>query len=625
MKKNFHTPSILKSILLNLFLILLLIIAFILTGCQNSSNVSETSATTSLLDCSDEDYDTDYSDENPQTVTLEQDHINFSGEGATVSGNTLTITQGGAYILTGTLENGHIIVDADKNDLVRIVLSNAQITADQNAAIYSRQSSKTIVTLAENTENSLIDASTRDTSDSEAPTAALYVQDNLTINGSGHLNVSGSFNDAITSKDTLRILSSNVTVTSSADDGLIGRDAAIIADSTITINASGDGIKSTHDEDASKGSIQIADSHIQITTGNDGIQAQTDLTIYSGDFNITTGDGAVNRSTSENWGEWKDPRQDEETDGTETEASAKALKSSGSLQIKDGYFSINSSDDAVHSNQTINILGGTFEIQSGDDGIHADESLTIDQGTLSITQSYEGLEAMVINLNDGQGNIVASDDGINAAGGDGSSQNGRPGQNPMDTQNVEDSDIALNINGGTWYFNAAGDGLDSNASITQSSGTVVIDGPESGGNSALDYDGTYNITGGTLVAFGSSEMLQIPSSETSLGILSLTFTDKQSAETTVKLTDASGQVLFDQSPVKTFQNITLCSAEIQSGSTYTLSYGDQSLSITPSSSITQIDENGNTLQSFGTPGSKSSPQGPQNNMTPPNGEPSDKF
>ena len=385
----------------------------------------------------------------------------------------------------------------------------------------------------------------------------------------------------------------------------------------ITINAAGDGIKATNDEDTAKGTIQIDGGTFDITAGADGIQAENTLTVGGGTFSLVTGGGSANssdkaRTPGSTWGSWQPTPQTASDDANDMAQSAKALKAGNAIVINAGTYHIDSSDDSIHSNGTIDIKDGTFTLSSGDDGIHADTSLTIDGGIFDITKSYEGLESMSITLNGGKGSIVSNDDGINAAGGDGSSQNGRPGQNPMESASVDDGSIVLNINGGEWYINAGGDGLDSNASINQTGGTVTIDGPTDGGNGALDYDGTYNLTGGTLIAAGSSGMLQTPSSDSAQNSISLTFNTSQAAGTTISLKDANGEEIADYTPSKTFQNIIISTPDIRTGVTYTLTKGGADLTtVTPSSSVTSIGEDGSTHSGGigGGPGSMGGPGG----------------
>ena len=68
----------------------------------------------------------------------------------------------------------------------------------------------------------------------------------LTITGSGTLNVTSGASDAITSKDDLYVLSGTINATAS-DDGLRGKDSLTVAGGTVTVNSGGDALKSDQD------------------------------------------------------------------------------------------------------------------------------------------------------------------------------------------------------------------------------------------------------------------------------------------------------------------------------------------------------------------------------------------
>lgn len=154
--------------------------------------------------------------------------------------------------------------------------------------------------------------------------------------------------------------------------------------------------------------------------------------------------------------------------------------------------------------------GGEITINAGDDGIHSETALVINDGTINVEKSVEGLESLNIVINSGDIAVVASDDGINISGGNDSvSQDvptwGRGGG--MDTP----IDGALVINGGSVKVNADGDGLDSNGDILITGGDIVVAGPSNSGNGAFDYNGVFEINGGTVFAYGSQGMEQVSS------------------------------------------------------------------------------------------------------------------
>lgn len=93
------------------------------------------------------------------------------------------------------------------------------------------------------------------------------MRDDLTINGTGALTIESAYLDGINCRDSLRIVSGDITV-SAVDDGLVGKDEVTIGGGTIIISAqTGDGIKATNAEDADRGFVTIADGSLTITTG----------------------------------------------------------------------------------------------------------------------------------------------------------------------------------------------------------------------------------------------------------------------------------------------------------------------------------------------------------------------
>ena len=516
---------------------------------------------------------TDWKDENPKYIKLNGASATVEGSGVEVKDGTVTITEAGVYVLSGELDDGQIVVDVEDKGTVRLVLNGVEISNSNNAAIYSKNAGKTIVSLGDGTENILTDGKEyKDVSSDDEPSAALFSKDDLTINGTGKLIVNGNYNDGITSKDDLKITGGNIEVTS-VDDGIIGRDLLAVKDGNITINASGDGIKATNDEDTSKGLVTIENGTFNIKAESDGIQAETYVLINDGEFNITAGGGSLNGVTKTN-NDMGAPTGQKNSAATETEedtGSTKGIKASGEIGIGGGTFNIDSADDSIHSNNSIVVNGGDLTITSGDDGMHSDTSMVINNGKINITKSYEGIESSDITINDGDINVVASDDGVNVAGGnDGSSMNGRPGQNNFSSTS---SDNKLTINGGYVMINASGDGLDSNGSMYMTGGTVIVSGPTNNGNGSLDYDGTFDMTGGYLIAYGSSGMAQTTSDSSTQNSVIMTYSNTQAAGTMVHLQDSDGNTIATIKPNKAYQSIVISSPQLQKDKTYTLYTG----------------------------------------------------
>ncbi len=483
----------------------------------------------------EEKYDDDFNDYEELAVDLDKvDEL-------------YTVSKGGVYHFTGTLK-GYVSINT--SDKVKIILDNVLITNENGPCIYVDDAKMLYIELVG--ESTLTDGGEYTNFDDEV-NGAIYSKDDLILFGSGTLNVNANYQDGIVSKDDL-VIKSGTYIIKSADDGIRGKDSVTILDGTFQIDASGDGIKTSNETDTTKGNILIQGGNFTITSVNDAVEAKNSIQIDTGTFHLVTGGGAQVTSTSNNWGNWGGNSKSTDT------ASAKGLKANGSILIHDIILDASTSDDTIHSNSVIEINGGSYTISSGDDGIHADSTITINQGTIDIKQSYEGIEANVITINDGDISVVASDDGINIGGGNDSSAENRPGSNTY--ASTADSNLKLTINGGNVYVNATGDGLDSNGYISMTGGNVIVDGPTSDGDGALDYDGAFDLTGGTLIAAGSSGMMQNLTSSAQGAIL-IYFTNSQSAGTTVTI---GNDITYTSS--KQFSCILVSSPSLKVGDSY---------------------------------------------------------
>ena len=467
---------------------------------------------------------------------------------------SLTITKEGVYQLTGTIEDGVITINTSGN--VKLVLDNVRITNSNGPAIYVQEAEDVVISTVSGSMNYLEDGSSYKGYDTDV-IGTIFSHDDITFEGEGTLVVTSNCEDAIVSKDDLKIVNGTYQITS-ADDGIRGKDSVYIKNATFKIEAKGDGIKSTNDTDSEKGYVLIENGTFEINATLDGIQAETKLLIQNGTFDITTGGGSSITSTREDWGRWGTTSSNND--------SAKGIKSGDNLVIENGVITIDSSDDAIHSNNYLGIKSGTYYISSGDDGMHADTELIIDNGEIGITKSYEGLEASKITINDGNISVVASDDGINVAGGNDSSSMGRPGANNFSSN----ANCILTINGGTIYVDASGDGLDSNGSIYMYGGTVTVDGSTNSGNGALDYDKECVIHGGILVAGGASGMSQGASSSSSIYNLLINFTSNYGDSDTITIIDSNNQEIVSYHSDKSYSSLVVASPKLKNGNTYTI-------------------------------------------------------
>lgn len=226
------------------------------------------------------------------TITLNGDSATADGAGVDITEDTITITQKGTYELTGTLNDGQILVDVPEEDKVRLVLNNVDINCDDSAAIYVRSADKCVILLAEGSNNTITDGAfyQRTYADGEEPTACIYSKDDLTINGSGNLTVNGAYNNGIATSDDLHILNATLDVTA-LKNGLKGKDSVAIADATITIRANNDGIKSDQEGSTDKGFIYIKSGTISISAGDDALQCFNALYVKSPAVLTASADG----------------------------------------------------------------------------------------------------------------------------------------------------------------------------------------------------------------------------------------------------------------------------------------------------------------------------------------------
>jgi len=502
-------------------------------------------------------------------ITFYDTSIVAVGAGVTVDKTKITITAGGNFRFNGTLLDGQIYVNTTSKDTVRLIFDGINITNTTTAPVMVESAEKVVVVLAGTTKNYLTDPVTYVYATGvDEPNAALFSKANLSITGTGSLIVDANSNDGITGKDGLVIHSGTITV-DAIDDGIRGKDYLAIKNGTFTIATSGDALKADN-EDANTGIVDIAGGKFTLTANaGDGISGESAVQITGGDFTIKAG---TNGSS---------------TTVTSTSNSMKGIKATANLSIFDGTFNINSADDSLHANANVQINGGIFSISSGDDGAHADNTLTINGGSINVSKSYEGLEGATININGGTTRVTTSDDGVNVAS---------TGTN------------LLNITGGYLYVNSNGDGLDANGSIQMSGGTVIVSGPTANNNASLDYDRTFTITGGTLLAAGSSGLAQAPGTAATQSSVKVTFSSSQAAAKIVRIQTADGTELVTFAPAKTYSSFVFSSPSLTTGTTYdlyqagtstatpvdglytggTYSGGTKATSFTPSSKVTNV-------------------------------------
>lgn len=424
----------------------------------------------------------DYTTANATLVTLTDSSATAKGKytGYEIDGTDVSITAAGTYVFSGDCDNGSITVKKGVTG-VTIVLNGLTLTNDDSAAITLNKTAEASLIAAAGTTNTVAD-----TEGSSDENAAVKVKSGaaLAIGGTGTLTVDGNAKNGIKGAADAVITVAEVKLNiNAADDGLSCDDELKITGGTLNITAGGDAVKASPDtgdtenpDTTSLGNVTISGGTLTLSAAEDGIQADGDLTISGGTFHVKTNGGHTTALTDDS-------------------ASCKGFKAGKTLTVTGGTLTVDSADDALHAGTDVTISGGTLTLATGDDGVHADNDLVI--GTkgasststprINITASYEGLEGTTVTVYSGDIDVAASDDGVNAA---------------SSTLGERSDKYAISISGGDLYIDAGSDGLDSNNDINITGGKVEVYGADAMMDAAIDYDGTFTLSGGTLFGAG---------------------------------------------------------------------------------------------------------------------------
>ena len=534
----------------------------------------------------------EYDESNAVSIKLNDTKTTSSSDSVKISGSTITITKEATYVISGELSNGMLIVDAPDTAKLQLVFNGVDITSKTSAALYILEADKVFVTLADGTTNTLANDGSFVAIDDNNIDATLFSKQDLTLNGTGSLTVTSPAGHGVVCKDDLVITGGSYTI-NSASHGLDANDSVRIAKAALTIDAGKDAIHSENSDDTSKGFIYISSGTIDAEAEGDGITASAYMQIADGTIDLLIGGGAENgtKASSGNYGGFMGgghggmrPGETQSSTATEDTVSMKGLKAANSLLVAGGEITINSADDSIHSDVSIIINGGTFTIASGDDAIHAEDTLTVTAGKIDISESYEGLEALHIDVKGGDIKLVASDDGLNAAGGtdqsgttggrDGQFGGGRHGMGGVPGGHggiSSNSNGSIKIAGGTLYINSSGDGMDANGTLEISGGHTTVVGPTHGDTATLDYDTSGIITGGTFIGTGASGMAQ-SFSDSEQGVIAVSV-GNQSAGTSIVLKDAKGNMILSHEPELSFAVVIISTPELVKGKTYSVTVG----------------------------------------------------
>ena len=559
---------------------------------ENLSDTDEDTAEDTDSMFTDRDKEVGYDENGCTAIQLSDDGSSCDSQSVSIEGQTVTITEEGTYLLSGSLSDGSVVIHTDENVKVRLILNGVSINSSNSAAIYVKSADKVFITLAPDTENVLSNGGTYETVDDNNIDSVIFSKADLTLNGSGSLKVTAKEGHGVVSKDDLVITGGTYNI-EAASQGLSGKDSIRILDGDFTVTAGKDALHAENEDDKEKGFVYIAGGTFALASSGDGISASGDMTLLDGTYTITAGGGSENGEDHQEEGpggsggpgepggmlpsgerpqgepgeklqeESGEKLQEESETTDEGEASettsTKGIKANGSLAVSGGTYTIYAADDSFHSNSDIAISGGILTIASGDDGIHADGQVTVSDGTIVISESYEGIEGSEkVLIAGGRITLTSDDDGLNSA--------------------------AVEISGGHTEIDAEGDGIDSNGTFTVSGGETYVSGPVGDGDGALDYETDAVITGGILIAAGSSGMAVNFGEKSTQGSILLN-TGSQEAGTDIVLADASGTELLSWQSSKNYASVVISCPEILQGESYTIKAGTSETTVTMDSLI----------------------------------------
>ena len=567
------------------------------------------------VDWNDETYTVSISTDNDEDeswndnkVSVDMSTLSVSGDGASVSDNTLTISKGGVYTLSGKNSDANIVISTDEK--VKLKLNGVNITSSGAPVIYVENADKLYIDTEDGTDNSLVSTA--------ADTAAIRSKDNLKIKGGGTLNIT------------------------SADNGIKCSDNLKIEGGNINIDAKADGINVND-------TFEMTDGNLKITAVGDGIDSSSIANISGGTIDITTnGTPTETSQTEQSSDEQNRPKTPfGESSSVEFETSSKGIKADWMIKLSGGKINVNSADHAIHCTSDIETDGANLTLASQyKKGISAHGSITIDgtDTSIDVTKSTEGIEGKTkLTINNGNIKINSTDDGLNAGtstemqppqdgqqppqdgqqppqdeqqppqDGQQPPQDGQqPPQDgqqpPQDGQQLpqdgfsgqNNKDVII-INGGNIEVTGRDDAIDVNGNLVINGGTIKLANPVgtvTGPFAALDADGNITIAdGATLIAAVSGAQAN------SLGITQNSIIGyaeyELAAGTTVSLKDDNGNTIISYAPQEKFSAVYITSPSIEIGKNYTLEIGDTRYDITADSQSSTVGTPTNNNGNFG--------------------------
>lgn len=504
------------------------------SGTQESQSVTSFQAQTS------------HDESQASQIKLADQTATVTGQGASFSDQTLTISQAGTYILTGSGKNIKLVVEAADTDQVHLVFQNLTLEGE-GTLLQINKAQEVVISLAEGSQNALTESQA---SDDKKVKATIHSQVPLTLNGTGSLTFMALTKNALEVEDDLKVLGGTYTV-KAANHGFKAEGALAIEAATLTIEAGKDGLHAEHDETTERANISLNPTQLSIAATEDGVDAGNELTIKGGTITVSQSEEGLEARVIRQLGGDVSIKSGDDGVNASAGSSSKTTDPSATGKTTDASATSNTADTSSSANQAISDSATSSAPDSQAPAAPAATSQA-DQANKDKNQTPPAPPAGQAPPQGGQ-----------------PPQNGQgPGGMPPGGQEESDPSLQIILEGGTLTIDAEGDGIDSNGTVTINGGSLVVNGSIQGGNGPLDAAGDITITGGTVWALGTSDMLQGFAQGSTQA--SITANIAGTAGQTLIILDANGKEVARQTASKDFQAVIMSSVDLVDGQTYTI-------------------------------------------------------
>lgn len=549
-------------------LMLLLPVILLLAGCGHAPQENESLESMTVPMTADH---SQWQQEPYYILQFNVDSVISNAPNVTATASRVIISQGGTYLLSGTLQDAQLTVEIPAGETARLVLRGVDMHCERGPVIYSNGGGTVVLLLENGTENTLSDGKSYLYSGSKVREAAISVEGDLLITGGGSLSVEAIHNDALRSEGTLAVAEGTLEITAWRD-GLVAGQELQISGGQLSIACGRTGLSASSAK-SGQGSVTLAGGTVALICGGDGITAAGSLSATAGEYHITTGGGSGNASygeTAEKWGLWGGLPQQQPTEKQPiinreqiVSDSARGLSAGKSLALSGGTFTLDCSDAALYSVGSTKLSGSRVTISGGDTAITT-QQLTLSAGDVSILTARRGAVAEDMTLSGGSLSITAAEEGLALSGG----------------YDKSESDPAadlrkMTVTGGSLSICAGTHALDIGGSLFQSGGSLLLG---SGREQNPLRAATAHISGGTLLAAGP--LPEEPQLYTSLPRISVELWLTGGRPLTVTAAEESTPML-SFTPETSVGYVTLISDALEKDTTYYLVSGSARIGLSP--------------------------------------------